>query len=132
MGREASAKFRAAHPGRAKEQNDRFRAKNRIAINARTRELRSGRLEQDRVRNREAMRRSKGLPEPTRPCPDNCELCGRASWLEVKSFALDHDHTTGAFRGWLCRSCNLGIGLLGDNRDSLLRAVTYLERARDA
>jgi len=46
----------------------------------------------------------------------------------VKGLALDHDHTTGKFRGWLCDRCNLAIGLLGDTLRRVNRAVNYLKR----
>ena len=51
-----------------------------------------------------------------------CELCGRR--LAV---AIDHDHLTGNFRGFLCMSCNTGLGKLGDTLDRLREAVVYLE-----
>jgi hypothetical protein len=41
---------------------------------------------------------------------------------------LDHDHTTGAFRGWLCNRCNLGLGHLGDTIASVEKALDYLRR----
>jgi Recombination endonuclease VII len=41
---------------------------------------------------------------------------------------LDHDHATGAFRGWLCMCCNTAIGKLGDTVEGLNRAVAYIER----
>lgn len=68
-----------------------------------------------------------GAPVPQ----DHCDCCGRnprESRRGNQSLCLDHDHVTGAFRGWLCHACNLGIGLLGDNADSLRRALAYLER----
>ena len=52
-----------------------------------------------------------------------CEICGKSSPLVV-----DHCHVTGAIRGPLCYGCNSGIGLLGDNLEGVLRAVTYLQR----
>lgn len=51
-----------------------------------------------------------------------CPVCLRKSALVV-----DHDHSTGQIRGWLCRPCNSGLGLLGDTADGLRRALTYLE-----
>jgi Recombination endonuclease VII len=71
-----------------------------------------------------------GLPTPTRPEADNCEVCGGFSFKKGKRAALclDHDHVTGAFRGWLCDGCNTGIGRLGDNVAGLARAIAYLER----
>ena len=39
---------------------------------------------------------------------------------------LDHSHRTGEPRGWLCRKCNLLLGLADDNATLLLKAVEYL------
>ena len=78
-------------------------------------------------------RRRQGHPTPTRPQPDECECCGKlAAALKKSTFGnlcLDHDHKTGHFRGWLCDSCNLGLGMLGDDEDGVRRALTYLQRA---
>jgi hypothetical protein len=51
-----------------------------------------------------------------------CALCPRAEDL-VK----DHCHRTGRFRGWLCRSHNRALGLLGDDPGMLRAAAEYLE-----
>lgn len=72
-------------------------------------------------------RRHRGLPEATRPQPECCELCGKPE-PSTRGLCLDHDHETGAFRGWLCH-CNTSIGGLGDNVAGLRRALDYLERA---
>lgn len=77
-----------------------------------------------------AIRAQRGLPEPTRPEPVLCECCGRHfSSTDKRGYrlSLDHDHTTGKFRGWLCGDCNRGIGLLGDNLEGVRRALAYLE-----
>lgn len=42
-------------------------------------------------------------------------------------WCLDHDHSTGKFRGWLCHSCNRGIGALDDDVKTLERAIAYLK-----
>jgi hypothetical protein len=52
------------------------------------------------------------------------EICRREGPTE-----LDHDHTTGAFRGWICRPCNLGLGKLGDDVAGVRRAIAYLLRS---
>lgn len=72
-------------------------------------------------------RKSRGLPEPTRPCPDVCECCGRLPGR--RALALDHDHVTGTFRGWLCGRCNTALGSLGDTLAAAQNAVRYLQRA---
>lgn len=74
-----------------------------------------------------AHRRRDGLPEPTRPCPQLCECCGRLPGK--RAMHLDHCHITDEFRGWLCGRCNKGIGALGDTISGLKSALKYLERA---
>ena len=44
-------------------------------------------------------------------------------------WCVDHDHKTGQIRGLLCHRCNAGIGLLGDDLESVMRAVVYLQRS---
>lgn len=53
-----------------------------------------------------------------------CYIC-----LEQKDYYLhvDHDHNTGYIRGLLCNNCNRALGLFKDNRESLLRAIQYLQ-----
>ena len=41
-------------------------------------------------------------------------------------FRLDHNHGTGEFRGFLCDSCNTGLGKFRDDPDLLARAIDYL------
>jgi len=55
--------------------------------------------------------------------PNACDCCGRASRL-----FLDHCHSTGVFRGYLCQHCNIGLGNLGDDQAGLLRAIQYLSK----
>jgi hypothetical protein len=54
----------------------------------------------------------------------SCWICNekRDYYLHV-----DHDHKTGKVRGLLCHGCNNALGLFKDNKDSLLRAIEYLE-----
>jgi len=68
----------------------------------------------------------KSLPQPTRPCPESCELCGRLPGKT--SLHLDHDHKTGRFRGWLCSSCNTSLGKFGDDLAGVQQAALYLRK----
>jgi hypothetical protein len=60
--------------------------------------------------------------------PDVCDCCGVDSKFGLQ---CDHDWETGQFRGWICRSCNTGIGGLGDNISGLEKALAYLNKHRD-
>src|SRR5262245_30469675 len=44
---------------------------------------------------------------------DQCGICGRRA-AAADTFHLDHDHTTGMIRGYLCRVSNLAEGRHGD------------------
>ena len=57
-----------------------------------------------------------------------CAICHRPE-LDVK-LAVDHDHRTLKVRGLLCKRCNMGIGLLGDNHETVMTASLYLRRAQ--
>jgi len=61
------------------------------------------------------------------PLPDNpdCSICGRS---DVNKWHLDHCHETNKFRGWLCVSCNHGLGMFRDNTKTLTNAIKYLNR----
>ncbi len=64
-------------------------------------------------------------PSDRPPLGEQCEICGRTDEL----LNWDHDHSTGLFRGWLCRRCNTGIGLLHDDPTVVEAALFYLEGA---
>ena len=60
---------------------------------------------------------------------DGCCLgCGNHQSTFSKRLAVDHCHTTGAIRGLLCMSCNIGLGNLKDNIDTLKNLIKYLEK----
>ncbi len=50
-----------------------------------------------------------------------CAICAQPEEL-----CVDHDHKTGEIRGLLCKKCNSGIGLLGDDPARVATALTYL------
>jgi hypothetical protein len=54
--------------------------------------------------------------------PDGCECC----FCSPDKWHLDHDHVYHTFRGWLCETCNIGIGKLGDNLEGIVAALKYL------
>ena len=60
-----------------------------------------------------------------------CPLCLRgkadldyAAW---SPFVLDHDHTNGKARGWICQDCNTALARIRDDADTARRMVDYVE-----
>jgi len=41
---------------------------------------------------------------------------------------VDHDHVSGKVRGLLCRQCNLILGFINDNEETLNRLALYLKK----
>jgi len=44
----------------------------------------------------------------------------------VSKIVLDHCHHTGNVRGYLCESCNTGIGRFDDDIEIIDRAINWL------
>jgi hypothetical protein len=66
---------------------------------------------------------------------DRCAICKQLETREragkIRQLCIDHSHITGLFRGFLCGSCNVGLGLFKDNIATLKQAIQYLERHKD-
>jgi len=58
--------------------------------------------------------------------PEFCEICGGT--VGKQGIVFDHCHQRGHFRGWICRHCNVILGLCGDSVEHLLKLVAYLKR----
>jgi len=60
----------------------------------------------------------------------HCGICSVVLTERVgpNAYALDHDHGTGAVRGWLCVKCNAGLGNFADDPTRLRAAADYLDR----
>ena len=52
-----------------------------------------------------------------------CDICKEKT---EKILNVDHCHSTGGFRGFLCSNCNAGLGMFRDNPTLLLKAISYL------
>jgi hypothetical protein len=64
-----------------------------------------------------------------------CATCATPWDYNQQTFSVDHDHSCcpnpakscgECIRGLLCQRCNMALGLLADNVETLLRAVNYL------
>lgn len=64
------------------------------------------------------------------PMVKECQICKKKleeiTGRKFQNFCLDHDPTTGNFRGWLCRGCNTSIGHFGDTAVGVYKAFNYL------
>jgi hypothetical protein len=66
---------------------------------------------------KEETRISRNGVTTTRICLDHCHICDDNGYDGIDTI-----------RGMLCGACNKGIGLLEDNPEYLLRAITYLQQ----
>lgn len=67
-------------------------------------------------------------PQPPISKPFHCVICDRTIIRQYKNdVVLDHLHNTGKVRGWICRMCNNGMGMMEDDVNILKRAIKWLE-----
>jgi hypothetical protein len=58
----------------------------------------------------------------------SCALCEKPfTSMKNNDLHIDHCHETNKVRGLLCMKCNVGLGMLGDNEEGLLRALSYVK-----
>lgn len=60
-----------------------------------------------------------------------CDITGKDAQGRRKA-ALDHNHSSGRLRGFLCPSCNLALGCVQDSSERLRKLIDYLERTKDS
>ena len=60
--------------------------------------------------------------------PFECPICSKRTIAGITSkVVLEHDHRSGRVRGWVCDSCNTGIGRFKDDKKLLKRAINFIE-----
>ena len=58
-----------------------------------------------------------------------CKTCGTTEpGGKHGKFMVDHSHNTGEVRGLLCKSCNIALGEIGDNINTLQNLIEYLNQ----
>lgn len=58
-----------------------------------------------------------------------CPICKKRTIPGLTSkVVLDHDHTTGKPRAWICDSCNTGLGRFKDDIKTIQDAIKYLKK----
>jgi len=55
-----------------------------------------------------------------------CMVCGIPEIECAKRLSIDHSHSTGKFRGFLCRRCNKALGLLQDSPEIISSLLEYI------
>lgn len=66
-------------------------------------------------------------PPPLIGKPLTCPICTRTIIRQFKNdVVLDHLHNTGKIRGWICRMCNNGMGMMEDDTKTLERAINWI------
>jgi hypothetical protein len=59
---------------------------------------------------------------------NRCSIC-KQNFTSNRFTHLDHNHTTGVVRGYLCNTCNLGIGKMRESTYVMRTAIEYLNRS---
>ncbi len=59
-----------------------------------------------------------------------CDLC-KNPFKSSHDKVVDHEHTANRFRGVLCRTCNVLLGMAKDSTETLAKAILYLEKYRE-
>lgn len=66
------------------------------------------------------------LTKPADYSSFTCPICEKTSIAGISKIVLDHCHHTGKVRGWVCESCNTGIGRFDDDPNIVYRAIEWL------
>ena len=62
--------------------------------------------------------------------PFECPICKKRTIASVTSkVVLEHDHRTGKPGGWICDSCNTGLGRFKDDVELLKSAIKFLKES---
>lgn len=113
LNRQACARWRAAHPGRAKAVRDAYVGRNPDVYWARDiRELGMTKAAYYSMLDAQDGR---------------CAICNNPP-SDNKRLSVDHCHSTKVIRGLLCQPCNVSLGLMKDSPANLRAAADYLER----
>lgn len=60
--------------------------------------------------------------------PFECPICEKRTIAGITSkVVLDHNHRNGEARGWVCDSCNTGIGRFKDDVELINRAIKFIK-----
>ncbi len=123
----ARQKYALSEKGKAKTASDHRKYMDRLQSSPGTVKWSRYKLRVSRLNARRAgMIRPEGEPEDVLRLwfrsTGACQICKNAD----KVLALDHCHSTGKLRGFICSECNLGLGKFKDSLHILAAAQAYL------
>jgi hypothetical protein len=109
-----------------RENNRRYRERNRDRLNAYARALYA-----KSERRRKLLKRYGMTPDEYDAMYEaqggRCAICNRhETECQRGQLQVDHCHETGVVRGLLCGLCNTAIGKMGDDPERLIVAAHYL------
>lgn len=141
--------YREAHPERVKAACKRWADKNRARLREYGREYRlanpdkiRAKMERQRLRDPDVFRsrQLKSLYGITiydynkllQQQGGVCAICGKSETWKIngkaQALSVDHCHKTGRVRGLLCNACNVSIGAMNEDPESMERAAMYLRQ----
>lgn len=129
--RNTAHKWRSENPERAKEIKEQYYNKNRETILAKQKTYNL--MNQNVHRKRTLKKFGITLDDYCKMLEDQngqCAICG-TNRQPKKALCVDHDHDTGEIRGLLCMKCNVALGLMDNNIESLQNAINYLRKLKD-
>lgn len=112
-----STEWRAANPERFQFSNKKYKQDNKERILAASRLARYGVSAEEFAE----MHAAQGMA---------CAGCGTTTPTTKRKWCVDHDHSTGRFRGVLCQHCNTVLGHARDRPEVLRQLADYLDRSR--
>jgi hypothetical protein len=61
-----------------------------------------------------------------------CVICGKEEIRQrngkIKHLAVDHNHKTGKVRGLVCHDCNVALGYLKEDINTMKKMIEYIEK----
>jgi len=64
-------------------------------------------------------------------CDNKCQICKSDGKSHKKALVVDHDHSTGLFRGIICAFCNSAIGFLKEDIAILEACINYIKKNKE-
>lgn len=113
--------FRKEKPESNRARVLRWQVENKDKVNSKNKQWYHKNPDKVRLKSR---KKQGMLNPPAEAKSGRCEICGKHKDM----LNLDHDHSTGIIRGWLCRTCNLGLGAFKDSVIFMINATNYLKK----